>query len=191
MINKGYLTCDTTTKGDECYTPYYAVEPLLEFISKDKVIWCPFDEEWSAFYNLFTEQGYKVIRSSLCDGHDFFTYEPNEHYDIIISNPPFSKKDDVLKRLYDLDKPFAMLLPLNSLQSKKRFEMFISGGVELLSFDSRIGYHDQKTFQKYASSNHYGSAYFCRNVLPDKLVLRKLHKYQRPLLEEVSDSENI
>ena len=54
-INKGYLTCDRTQKGDEVYTPYYAVEPLLEFIPKNKIIWCPFDEEWSAFYNTFKE----------------------------------------------------------------------------------------------------------------------------------------
>lgn len=52
-LNTGYLTCDTTITGDECYTPYYAVEPILEFIPKDKKIWCPFDEEWSAFYNTF------------------------------------------------------------------------------------------------------------------------------------------
>ena len=72
---------------------------LLKYIEKDKVIWCPFDEEWSAYYQMFTENGYKVIRSSLAEGQDFFTYEPDEHYDIIISNPPFSKKDKVLKLL--------------------------------------------------------------------------------------------
>lgn len=42
---------------DECYTPYYGVEPLLEFIPKDKTIWCPFDEEWSAFYQTFKQGG--------------------------------------------------------------------------------------------------------------------------------------
>lgn len=30
--NIGYLTADTTTAGDERFTPYYAVEPLLEFL---------------------------------------------------------------------------------------------------------------------------------------------------------------
>ena len=56
-INKGYLTSDTTIKGDECYTPFYAVEPLLEFVPKDKIIWCPFDEEWSAFYQTLNRGG--------------------------------------------------------------------------------------------------------------------------------------
>lgn len=55
-INKAYLTSNKTAKGDEVYTPYYAVEPLFEFLDKYKIIWCPFDEEWSAFYNLFKEK---------------------------------------------------------------------------------------------------------------------------------------
>ncbi len=29
--NKGYLTADRSTAGDERYTPVYAVVPLLEF----------------------------------------------------------------------------------------------------------------------------------------------------------------
>lgn len=87
-INKGYLTSDRTSAGDEVYTPFYAVEPLAEFIPKDKVIWCPFDEEWSAFYQFFRDNGYNVVRSSLKEGYDFFHYEP-EQWDIMISNPPF------------------------------------------------------------------------------------------------------
>ena len=114
-INIGYLTCDRTSAGDEAYTPFYAVEPLLEFVPKDKVIWCPFDEEWSAYYQLLTENGYEVVRSSLKEGQDFFSYEPNA-WDILISNPPFSKKNDVLKRAFDFGKPFALLLPVNSIQ---------------------------------------------------------------------------
>ena len=43
--------------NDECYTPFYAVEPLLEFIPKGKTIWCPFDEEWSAFVQTFKTGG--------------------------------------------------------------------------------------------------------------------------------------
>lgn len=56
-LNKGYLTSNKTSKGDECYTPFYAIDPLLEYIPKDRKIWCPFDEEWSAFYQTFIEGG--------------------------------------------------------------------------------------------------------------------------------------
>ena len=67
----------------------------------------------------FRGGGYKVICSHLNNGEDFFTFEPKD-YDLIISNPPFSKKDAVIKRLYELGKPFAILLPIQSLQSKER-----------------------------------------------------------------------
>ena len=93
----------------------YAVHPLIKYIPSNKTIWCPFDESWSAFVNELFLNGNKVISSHLNEGLDFFNYEPY-YYDIIISNPPFSIKDAVLKRLYELNKPFAILLPMNSLQ---------------------------------------------------------------------------
>ena len=183
MINKGYLTCDRTSKGDEVYTPFYAVEPLLKYIPKNFVIWLPFDEEWSAFYQLFNENGYKIIRSSLKENKSFFEYEPKEHYDIIISNPPFSKKDQVLKRLYYLDKPFMILLPMNSLQGKNRYNYF-KKGIQLLSFDSRVDYHTNNNFEKYTKGNHFASAYFCKDILPKDLIIEQLVKYDRKLKGE-------
>jgi len=65
-LNVGYLTCDRTAAGDEVYTPYYAVDPLLEFIPKDKTIWCPFDEEWSAFYQTFKQGGVQSDTEFAC-----------------------------------------------------------------------------------------------------------------------------
>ena len=44
-INTGYLTAERTAESNEMYTPYYAVDPILKYIPKDKKIWCPFDEE--------------------------------------------------------------------------------------------------------------------------------------------------
>lgn len=179
-LNKAYLESDRTEAGDEVYTPFYAVEPLLEFVPKDKVIWCPFDEEWSAYYQMFTENGYKVIRSCIGDNQDFFTYEPDEHWDILISNPPFSKKDKVLERAFSFNKPFALLLPANSIQGKKRFEIF-RNEIQMLAFDLRVDYHTNGNMKDYTKGNHFGSAYFCRDLLPTKLEMRRLNKYDRPL----------
>lgn len=178
-INKGYLTCGRSAESDECMTPFYAVEPLLEFLPKNKTIWCPFDEEWSAFVQTFRKNGNKVICSHIFDNKDFFEYEPKE-YDLIISNPPFSKKDKIIKRLYELNKPFAILLPIQSLQSNSRYEYW-KQGVELLCFNDRIGYHTNGNFEHTAEGNHFASAYFCRNFLPEKLMFRKLNKKQRKL----------
>lgn len=179
-INKAYLTCNRTKEGDEVYTPFYAVDSILEFIPKDKTIWLPFDKEWSSFNQLFKENGIKTIISYIDDGKDFFEYEP-ENYDIIVSNPPFSLKDKVLRRCYELSKPFALLLPVNSIQGKERVSMFSQYGLELLVFDLRVDYHTSGNFKTYTKGNSFGSAYFCKGLLPEKLIFKKLSKYERGL----------
>lgn len=179
-INIGYLTANRTSAGDEVYTPFYAVEPLTEFLPKDKRIWCPFDENWSAFYQCLSENGYDVIRSSLQEGQDFFSFEP-DNWDLLVSNPPFSKKNDVLKRAFSFQKPFALLLPVNSIQGKARYKIF-NNEIQMLSFDGRVDYHTRQNMECTTKSNHFGSAYFCRDLLPSKLELRQLVKYDRPLV---------
>lgn len=174
-MNKGVLTSNRTFAGDEVYTPFYAVDPLLEFIPKNKKIWCPFDEEWSAYVQTFKEKGYEVTYSHLNYNQDFFQYEPDS-WDILVSNPPYSQKDEVLKRAFSFDKPFALLLPLSTLQGKTRFEIF-NNRIQLLGFDSRVNF-----LQGGEKNSPFAVGYLCRDILPTKLELRKLVKYERSLL---------
>lgn len=182
-INKALIVSDKSIKGDEVYTPFYAVEPLLEYIPKDKTIWCPFDKEWSAFVQIFKENGNKVLFSHIDDGgKDFFYYEPDEEYDIIISNPPYSKKDKILEKCCELNKPFALLLPVPTIQGKKRVELFNKyQDIQLLCFDTRVSYHRENDFIKTTDNPHFGSLYICRNFLPKQLIFKELIKYNRPL----------
>lgn len=177
-LNIGYLSSDKT--DNELYTPFYAIDSIIKYLPKDKTIWCPFDEEWSAFYIRFKELGYKTIRSSLKDGQDFFKYEPSS-WDIIVSNPPFSIKDKVIERLYSFNKPFAILLPLNSLQGKTRYKYF-KQGIQLLSFDSRICYHNPSSMKNVIKGTPFASAYFCSGLLPRDLIIDRLNTYERSLI---------
>lgn len=179
-INTGVLTSSRTKESDEQYTPFYAVEPLLQYIKPNSTIWCPFDLEWSAYVTTFEENGFNVIKSHLDDGLNFFEYEPEEHYDLIVSNPPFTKKDQVLERLKELDKPFALLLPLNSLQGKKRFESM--DGIQLLFFNERIGYHNPKQLDTPVEGSPFASGYFCKDFLPKDLIGLKLNKFKREIV---------
>lgn len=172
-MNKAYLSSNKTAAGDECYTPLYAVTPIVKYIPPTAVIWCPFDEEWSAYAKVFRSYGYKVITSHISEGKDFFEYEP-DYYDIIISNPPFSLKDKVLERLYQLNRPFMILLPVATLQGQRRFQLF-KHGLQLLVFDKRIGFHT-KSMDETAESPHFGSMYFCRDILPTDLVFEMIQK---------------
>ena len=78
--------------NDESYTPDYGVKPILKYIPKDAIVWCPFDTEESEFVKQIGEQN-EVIHSHIEDGCDFLTYEPEFHkWDVIVSNPPFTNK---------------------------------------------------------------------------------------------------
>lgn len=151
-LNVGYLTAKTDKASDEVYTPDYAVKPLIKYIDMlgyPLTIWCPFDKDDSEYVKLIRDVGHYVIASHIDEGKNFFTFEPQEDYDVIISNPPFSIKDDVLRRLYELNKPYAMLLPLPSLQGQKRFPYIRD--CQALIFDKRINYYvsaERKEIQK-------------------------------------------
>ena len=169
-MNKGYLTAQRTIASDEVATPINAVVPIVKHLQAKgfKIVWCPFDESHSYFVKVLSNNGFKVIYSHIKTGQDFFKYEPNESYDVIVSNPPFSIKDAVIKRLYELNKPFAMLMPLPALQGNYRFSYFQTG-LELLVFDKRINFVANK-------NNSFASIYFCKDVLNEKLIFTKLNK---------------
>lgn len=134
------------------------------------------------FFQTFKRGGWQVERSSLEEGQNFFEFEPTE-YDVIISNPPFTQKDAVLKRLYELGKPFAILLPLNSLQGVSRYKYF-KQGIQILTFDKRIGFHNPENMKEYKKGSSFATAYFCKDVLPKDLIVEELKEYQKALEEE-------
>ena len=102
---------------------------------------------------------------------------------MIISNPPFTQTAAVLKRLYELGKPFAILLPLNSLQGVSRYKYF-KQGIQILTFDKRIGFHNPENMKEYKKGSSFATAYFCKDVLPKDLIVEELKEYQKALKEE-------
>lgn len=171
-LNKGYLTAKTDKASDETYTPRYAVLPLLKYIDKSKTIWCPFDDKDSEYVKVFQENGYNVIYSHIDEGKNFFDYEPKEPYDIIISNPPFSIKDEILHRCNELNKPYALLLPLPTLQGKERFDDL--NGSQVLVFDKRICYFRDKSKTELQKGVSFASIYIGKQFLPQDLIFERL-----------------
>ena len=176
-LNTGYLTAKTDKASDEVFTPAYAVKPLVKYIKlfkDDATIWCPFDHEWSQYVKIFKENGFNVISSHIDNGENFFYFEPEEEYDIIISNPPFSQKDNVLKRLFELNKPYAMLLPIPVLQGQSRFPYMKD--IQYLGFDKRINYYKDMAMKQTQDGVSFGSCYICRNFLPKDLIIEELNR---------------
>lgn len=108
---------------DEWYTTYEDIQFFIDKanIPKDKVIWCPFDLENSNFVTAFVANGYKVIYSHLLYNQDFYKWQPSEHWDIIVSNPPFRNKHKLLERLLEFgsDKQWALIFDIQALNSEK------------------------------------------------------------------------
>ena len=124
--------------NDECYTPDYAVKPILEYIPKDVTVWCPFDTEESEFVKQISKTN-PVTYSHLDKGQDFFQYQP-KHWDIIVSNPPFSNKKKFFKRALSFNKPFALIMTNAWLNDSAPKKLFKDAGkdLQLLMFEERM-----------------------------------------------------
>lgn len=158
-------------KNDEVFTPSYAVKPILQYIPSHWVCWEPTDFGSSEITKELRMNGNTVITSHIDDDQNFFDYEPDEHYDIIITNPPYSLKTEFLERAYKLDKKFAFLLPITSLEGKARGKVYREyDELELLVFDGRVEFYKGK------NSIYFNTSWFCRNVLPKQLVFYELKK---------------
>lgn len=149
---------------DEYYTPEILASVIVPYIPVGKTVWCPFDTEDSEFVHAFSKN-HKVIYSHIWTGQDFFKYEPEE-YDYIVSNPPFSRKLEVLERLYSLNKPFAMVLPLPMLNYQEVGNFFLNRNLQLLIVDKKVSFD--------GNTASFNNSYFCRDILPRDLVFAHL-----------------
>ena len=163
---KSWLKTGSFNEKDEYYTPSILVEPILKYLKPNSYIWCPFDTEKSEFVIKLKEAGHHIFYSHIWLGQDFFSYEPEEPYDYIISNPPFTRKLEVLKRLYELDKPFAMILGLPILNYQEIGEFFLDKDLQLLIVDKKVSFD--------GNTASFNNSYFCRDILPKGIVFEHL-----------------
>lgn len=119
-------------KSDDYETPKSAFEDILHLIPRDKLIWDPFYCNGRSGQYM-TELGLNVYHTDV----DFFE---NNFGDIIISNPPFAKKKEVLTRLIELDKPFMLLLPTNTINYQYFHTIFNHKKIQIIIPPKRINF---------------------------------------------------
>lgn len=181
-----WLNKRSFNEKDEYYTPKILVEPILKYLKPNSTIWCPFDTKESEFVTTLKEQGHRVIYSHIWLGQDFFEYEPEENYDYIISNPPFTRKLEVFKRLYQLDKPFAMIMGLPILNYQEVGNFFLDKDLQLLIVDKKVSFD--------GNTASFNNSYFCYKVLPNGLMFTHLENnnskrnYVASKMKEVSNN---
>lgn len=160
----------SSVNGDEYYTPQNAVDMILPYLARRgyQNIWCPFDKEESNFVKTLKSQGYNVAYGHIETGQDFFEFtEPQG--DIIVSNPPFSKRDRIFEKLYEWDIPFALIMNFNGLfDSKKRADIFREHRVEMLIPRGRMKFIHKDKGQ--LNSPNFQSIYICNHLLENQIV---------------------
>jgi hypothetical protein len=124
---------------DCCQTPPYALSPVLPYLAPEWVLWeCAAGE--GKLVDGLECRGWRVIASDVLTGQDFFEYAP-AGWDCIVTNPPYSVKYKWLARCYELGKPFALLLPVETLGAATAQRLFNTYGIEVVLLDKRVNFY--------------------------------------------------
>ena len=120
-------------KDDDYNTPKEELESIAHLIPKDKIIWeCFYGDGKSGEY--LKDLGFNVEHHKI----DFFL-DPSFNYDILISNPPYSIKPKIFKRLLQIDKPFMMLVPVSTM-TKKFLKTYFQDKIQIVIPKTRINF---------------------------------------------------
>jgi len=167
-------------KNDEMYTPPILVQPIIKHVVKWSenflkkyntcpIILCPFDTEDSEFVRglckTYFSSGWFVEHGHIITGQDFFTHNYGK-WDICISNPPFSLKKKIYEKLFELDKPFALLGNLMQINYEEIGRLFADNPIQILSFDRRVSFD--------GNPSSFMSGYICKDFLEKDLIFEKL-----------------
>ena len=160
----GFAT-KTFIKHDDYMTPKTAWENIIEYITKDKVI-------WEAFYGdgrsgeYLRELGFNVI-------HEDVDFYENNLGEIVVSNPPFSQSKKVMDRFLELDKPFIIIFPASKICTSY-MRAWKDKGLQIIIPKKRI--HFQKQIDgvipdNYKSSCNFDCFYYCYKMELDKDII--------------------
>lgn len=149
---------------DEWFTPKEAVKMIVPYLRERgyQKILCPFDLKESEFVKVLTAEGFNVTYGHIKTGQDFFERNDLHEYDAIVSNPPFSKRQKILEKLFESGAPFAMILDFNGLfDSKARWELFRDNPFELLIPLGRLHFFNEDCTGKHPN---FQSIFVCRGM---------------------------
>ncbi len=146
----------TMKAGDEYYTPKILVDVIMPFVNNyiDAIygnwysgkpiprVWCPFDTEKSEFVKALKQRkDIELIYSHISEGEDFFEKINTIGYvDLVVSNPPFSKKLDIIKALNEKKIPFALLLNIECLNYQVMGNYFADNPISLIIPDKKVSF---------------------------------------------------
>jgi hypothetical protein len=120
--------------GDEYYTLRKDAEVIAEnIIGLPLKVWCPFNDKDSVWVDVLKERGFEVVATDT----DFFTTDPPSGVQCIISNPPFSKKKEIMERIWQLNLRYVLILPFLWLNDSVPFDY----GHQIMFFRKRMHFN--------------------------------------------------
>lgn len=113
-------------ESDHFQTPFWALPMLDRYIPTDWTIWEPACGKGNIvnYLNARMLEPGQPKGLPRCWGTDyymgedynFFTFQPNRRWDMIVTNPPWSLKIEWTLRCLELGNPFALLVPITYLE---------------------------------------------------------------------------
>ena len=202
---------------DRCYTPAYAVDALLEFLHEKRVPlhrktcyepavgqfhiqkvvepWCK-----RILYSDIEPTSRDPLRlpapaADFLDPEDPTVERYIELCDAIITNPPYTSKlkQGFIERCVDSGKDFALLMPLETLASKKAQLAFEKpGGVSILVFDSRVdfimpGMEASKSSAQFPVAWFISGFHIGRNNIHYKSITTQKSAYKKSLKDSYAN----
>ena len=206
---------------DKCYTPAYAVDALLEFLHEKRVAlhrmtfyepavgqfhiqkvvepWCK-----RVLYSDIEPTSTDELRlpapsADFLNPRDATVERYIELCDAIITNPPYTSKfkQGFIERCVSSGKDFALLMPLETLASKKAQLTFEKiGGVSILVFDSRVDFIMPGMENASKSSAQFPVAWFIsgfhigRNNIHYRSITRQKAAYKKSLKDRADATDH-
>lgn len=151
-------------------TPNHAWEDIKHFIPKDKIIWEAFYGDGESGKYMKEKMNLNIIHEPI----DFFDDNSLPEYDMIISNPPFSKSKEVFKRLKELDKPFIIISPSSKINTSYVRENYKNKKLQIIIPRKRIHFIklvDGKPVEGWKKACNFDCFYYCYKMnLPNDIM---------------------
>lgn len=150
--------------ADHFQTPPEAIEYLLPFIPKFCCVWdpaCGNGNIVEAFHH-HERQAYGSDILKHCDFLSRCNFRPSNlnpmlPFEVIVTNPPYSIKDQWIAECYRRGDPFALLMPLTALEGRARQSCYKQHGLQLMVLPRRINF---ETPNNAGSSSWFATAWF-------------------------------
>jgi hypothetical protein len=126
--------------SNDFQTPPWVLDPLYPYIGRMSVWECACGNGNLVF--AMKKRGLFVRATDILTGCDFLEDWTKADFftssDCIITNPPYSLKNKFLEKCYLSGRPFALLLPLTTLETPFRQNLFRKYGVEIIFLPRRV-----------------------------------------------------